>query len=174
MPPGPGVMRAPRWPPGRNLSGVSLLSALTVLQGLGAVSQHPWFLHRWWKSVYTREINPPLQTPAVPGKAGDVRLALKPRRCGRRFFLFGKGVGQSTEPGRMARPQAAAGPSQRASRPGVQEFASDLATGLGQRGSASLFVYYGSVVPRCAGPVLRAPSPAETSGCKGKCLEDCH
>lgn len=92
-------------------------------------------------------------------------MAWKPPRWDRRFFLFGKGVGQSPEQGSMARPQSAAGPSQSlaARCAGV---ASDLATGLGQKESAGLIVYKGPVLPQCSGPALRAPSPVKTSGCK--------
>lgn len=121
----PGMMLARHWQPEHNLSGVScplsLLPTLTTLQGLGAVSEQPSLLHRSsrWKSFRTREINFPPNSGSA-GEAGDIHLALKPRRWGRRFFLFGKGVGQSTEQGIMARPQSAQGQA-RASRPGVQE-----------------------------------------------------
>lgn len=150
---------------------LSSLPTLTILEGLGAVSEQPSVLHRSspWKSVYIREINSP--NSGTAGVAGDVRLAWKPPRWDLRFFLFGKGVGQSPEQGSVAQPHSAAGPSQSlaARCAGV---ASDLATGLGQKESAGFIVYKGSVLPQCSEAALRAPSPTKTSGCKEKCLEE--
>lgn len=62
----------------------------------------------------------------------------------------------------MARPQSTAGPSQSlaARCAGV---ASDLATGLGEKGRAGLFVCFGALLQD---PRLEAPSFAKTSRCK--------
>lgn len=133
---------------------------LTLLQGLGAVSEQPSVLHcsSPWKSVYTREINSP-QTLAVPGKQamsawfGNLLGGIGDSFCLERVWASLQS---------KARPQSAAGPSQSlaARCAGV---ASDLATGLGQKESAGLIVYKGSVLPLCSGPALRVPSPAKTS-----------